>query len=174
MIKTIDNFLNNSDLQFLKSFANDNVDFYTLKKLGNSFINFNCQSGNENDMKNVLGVLWVSILSKVKTSLRNIISSDLLLYSIKISVTTESYVMHKHLDDRVHGRSLDKSYTCIIYLTDHWVESMGGLWDGGNELIVPHYNKLLVYSRDIAHSVTSSLTTWPNHRTILLTSWCSH
>ena len=90
MIKTIDNFLNNSDLQFLKSFANDNVDFYTLKKLGNSFINFNCQSGNENDMKNVLGVLWVSILSKVKKSLRNITSSDLLLYSIKISVTTES------------------------------------------------------------------------------------
>ena len=84
MIKTIDKFLNNSDLQFLKSFANDNVDFYTLKKLGNSFIHFNCQSGNENDMKNVLGVLWVSILSKVKTSLRNITVSLNLLYFLNL------------------------------------------------------------------------------------------
>lgn len=173
MIKAIDNFLNDLELSFLTSYAKENIDKYTLKKLDNSFINFNCQSGNVNDMKHVLGIQWFSILSKIKVSLRNIINSDLLLYSTKISVTTHNYVMHKHLDDCVHGRSLDNSYTCIVYLTDNWIESMGGLWNGNDELIVPYYNKLIVYSRDIIHSVTPSLTTWPNNRTILLTSWCN-
>ena len=173
MIRTIDNFLNDTELSFLTNYAKENIDLYTLLKLDNSFINFNCQSGNVNDTKNILGVQWFSILNKIKTSLKNVINSDLLLYSIKISVTTYRYIMHKHLDDSVHNRSLDNSYTCIIYLTENWVETMGGLWNGDEEFIVPTYNKLLVYSRDITHSVTPSSGHWPNHRTILLTSWCN-
>jgi hypothetical protein len=174
MIKTIDDFLNDLELNFLTNYAKQNIDLYTLKKLGNAFINFNCKSGNTSDMKSILGVQWFSILIKIKKTLKDIINSDLLLYSTKISVTTDNYIIQKHLDDNVHGKSLDKSYTCIIYITKNWEESMGGLWNGGDEYIVPYYNRLILYSRDIEHSVTPSLSTWSDNRTILLTSWCNY
>jgi hypothetical protein len=83
-------------------------------------------------------------------------------------------LVEKHLDGAIGGKSLNKSFTSLLYAHTQWEDTWGGEVDIEDQSYLPKPNRLIVYSRDNKHGVSPILHKNDDYyRLFLGVSWSS-
>jgi len=130
------------------------------------------------DYTRVQFLLGLPIVSITKTVQEYMINELNILnpkpHSIWIQYMNNTHSMGKHLDAKVRGRPLDKSFTTLLYSHMQWEDNWGGEIMIEDQSYLPKPNRLVVYTRDKIHAAKPILHTDNNYyRLFLGTSWSS-
>jgi len=171
MISVSDNFLSSPELEYHRNILLSKVNTDTLQSIGMWMNSYEMESGDSKDIHKKLGIVWKTTCEKIQTYFLDTLNIEVEPYSIRYQCMTDRYVIHPHLDGSVREKSLDASYTSILYLNDTWDESLGGNFEIDNISLASLPNRLIIYSRDELHSVSKPTKEWKIPRMLLLVSW---
>ena len=118
MISVSDNFLSSPELEYHRNILLSKVNNDTLQSIGMWMNSYEMESGDSKDIHKKLGIVWKTTCEKIQTYFLDTLNIEVEPYSIRYQCMTDRYIIHPHLDGSVREKSLDASYTSILYLND--------------------------------------------------------
>jgi hypothetical protein len=171
MLVVKDNFLQDNVFELLTCQFQNKINLNALHQT-KSWMEFkNYDEADVSKIKSDLGIAVYITLINIQKFFKEELQLNANPFSIRFQSTVPGYISHTHKDGSVRNYPLESSYTSILYTHKDWSPETGMNFYTDTQEIIPFSNRLLIYSRDIAHGVNEAKIDSGQIRNVFLISW---